>query len=709
MTRFGEINAALRRKNLGQYGLLAGCCFFSVLLITAYAAVMYSPTVLTILPEGGDSRKQVMMVFVLAVLGCGVFTTYASGLFFRYKSREMGIFMALGATKRRLRQLLTAELALLALAACGLGALLGTPLAWLLWQGFRSFVVDSADMVMAFSYQPYLFALAFSAFIFAMLFIMMVRFLRRANILDVIHESHKSEPIRAVPRYYGWLGILLVAIGCFLGYLMPSVFILGLKWYPPEGLTSIFYLPALVGLYMLLLHTVVNGWRRGKGRYKNLISTSLMQFQGRQTVRNMIVITLLVAGAYFASFYTPLLATSAGYGFDTRKADNVFHYRADQPLPDEAEIRALAEEMQVDITRFAAAPSAILGLDGTEEVETQGSFGNTYEHVYQELLQGDSYISASSYTALTGEALSLAPGSITTVFTDEGLSDYRTTADISIVTNPITGQTLRVSPTPQNLSNTLLLGYHVLNDADFEQITKGLPIEWREKVVLFDVADEEASYPFAKELFNRIVDATSPELALHGSWDPVEKLRAEAAGETYFQDPENLEEHGLENIDYANRDGSNFRLGWKYMPQFRILDKTEFVKSMAVFLMLFIFVAIICFAAVAVILFTRSVTIALTNRQIYQDLGHLGASPKYLRRTVKAQLSKIYFAPILIGTLLICLFYSIILVFNDMRFSPAEQASSINCLLVVAGVSLALYGLYRFALYRVCRMLHLGR
>lgn len=81
MKTFSEVYAALRRKNRGQYGLLAGCCFFSVLLITAYACMMRSPTILTILPEGGDSRKQVVMVFVLAVLGCAVFTPMPQGCF----------------------------------------------------------------------------------------------------------------------------------------------------------------------------------------------------------------------------------------------------------------------------------------------------------------------------------------------------------------------------------------------------------------------------------------------------------------------------------------------------------------------------------------------------------------------------------------------------------------------------------------------------
>ena len=122
MRHFSDAYAALRRKNRGQYALLAGCSFFSVLLITAYVCMMRSPTILSVLPEGGDSRKQVMMVFVLAVIGCAVFTAYAAGLFFRQKSRETGVFLALGATRRQLQREMGKELAVISLGSCAAGA-----------------------------------------------------------------------------------------------------------------------------------------------------------------------------------------------------------------------------------------------------------------------------------------------------------------------------------------------------------------------------------------------------------------------------------------------------------------------------------------------------------------------------------------------------------------------------------------------------------
>ena len=117
MRHFSEVYALMRRKNRQQYALLAGCCFFSVLLITAYVCMMRAPTVLAVLPEGGDSRKQVMMIFVLAVIGCAVFTTYASGLFFRQKSRETGTFLALGASRAQVRGELFRELGVISLGS----------------------------------------------------------------------------------------------------------------------------------------------------------------------------------------------------------------------------------------------------------------------------------------------------------------------------------------------------------------------------------------------------------------------------------------------------------------------------------------------------------------------------------------------------------------------------------------------------------------
>ena len=150
MTTFSQVYAALRRKNKGQYALLAGCSFFSVLLITAYVCM----------------------------------------------------FLALGATRRQLQAEMGRELAVISLGSCAAGAVLGGPLAWGVWQLFRLFLVDSREMALSFDPQSYLLSLAFAAYVVIMLFFLGGRSIRRTNIIDIVQESHKSEPIREVKRWY---------------------------------------------------------------------------------------------------------------------------------------------------------------------------------------------------------------------------------------------------------------------------------------------------------------------------------------------------------------------------------------------------------------------------------------------------------------------------------------------------------------------------
>lgn len=703
MRHFSEVYRHLRRKNWRQYALLAGCTFFSVLLITAYACMMRSPTVLTILPEGGDSRKQVMMVFVLAVLGCAVFTTYASGLFFRQKSREIGTFLALGATRHQLKTELSKELALLSLGSCAAGALLGVPLSWGIWQIFRTMIVDTEEMVLRFDAQAYLFALAFSVFVILMLFLMGWRSIRRTNIIDIVQESHKSEPIRAVPRWYGPVGVLLIALGGFLGYFMPSFFAKVLHWYAPSVVDALFYLPALIGLYILLLHTVVNGWGGKKKQYRDLISTSMMKFQGRQTVRNMLVMTVLLAGAYFASFYAPMMLSSSGTSVASRPYDYLYHYRCDQDMIGQNDVAQLAQKHNVDITTWVTATGSILGTDGMEHIETESSIGVTYTEEYRELLQSATFLPERAYNAITGQKIDLAPGTCANVLDDDGGSSYLSGGDVTHLTNMVTGKTLDVTPA-EPLSYTMLLGCYVLDDRDYEAISAGLTGQWQEDYVLFNVTDVEASFPFAKALFYDIVDHSGPEVEVFDAWDPVARQIAIEETGSHFCDPESLEESGTSSIDYDKPDSTEFRTSWKYMPQFKILDETELVKTMAVFLMLFIFIAIVCFAAVIVISFTRCMTIGMTNARVYDDLRHLGAPRSYLYRSVKGQVSRVFRVPILVGTILIYAFYTLIMYSNGepMGITPSEASGMITCLGVIAVVSLLLYLVYRLTLKKVC-------
>lgn len=141
------------------------------------------------------------MIFVLEVVGCCAFVTYAASLFFRFKSRETGIFMILGASKKFLKRQITKELLFIGIISCFIGALLGTPLAWLIWQLFRLFLVDTKDYDFLTSFAVFLVLFMFIAIICfaAVLIIGYIRCITIAMNNRQVYEDIKH--LGASPKY----------------------------------------------------------------------------------------------------------------------------------------------------------------------------------------------------------------------------------------------------------------------------------------------------------------------------------------------------------------------------------------------------------------------------------------------------------------------------------------------------------------------------
>ena len=79
-------------------------------------------------------------------------------------------FLALGASRKQIQSELFREMGLLSVGTCAAGAVLGMPLAWVIWQCFRMSVVNTREMRLTFDPQAYLLTLLFSVFVILMIF-----------------------------------------------------------------------------------------------------------------------------------------------------------------------------------------------------------------------------------------------------------------------------------------------------------------------------------------------------------------------------------------------------------------------------------------------------------------------------------------------------------------------------------------------------------
>lgn len=686
MITMNKINKSLRKANRKNAALYLFCNFISLMLITAYSAMMFSPTVLNTLPEGGDSRKQVIAIFVLACFGCVVFTIYASNLFFRMKSREIGIMMALGASRERLAPGLFKEIAVLSGGSAAAGIIMGVPFAWILWQAFYLFLANTEDMKLVFDFKFLLVSIIFFALVMLAAFIMGIKYLNKTNIIDVVREERKSESVKEVKRWFGPVGIIVLLAGAVLGYSSTGIYMEIFKAYPGAWL-NILYTPVFIGLYMIVLHTVVNGFGNHKKHpYKDIISRSMMKFQGKQTVNNMLVITVLVAGACFGIFYLPILSTGNILSINSRQYDYSFHHRLDQDIIDEEEIGEIAGKYNLNIVDFKEAEYISLGLDGMRYVEE----GNKFHYEYDELESEINVISDESFSKITGQSIAVDKGKYKVVTNDEE-STLFLNLEGTKATNMVTRESMAVAFDGYVHCGLLAESKinYVLNNDDYNNISKGLTEDWTGNTVFFNV-DGEDSYAFAKELYNRYVDCFTEEAELDSEYDRVAKASCELRGETYWGDQE-----GLSNIDFDKRNSTDFRMWWAFMPKFSILDRNDFINNFAVFLMMFLFIAIICMTAALVICYTRCITIAINNRYVFVDLKRLGASPRFLLKEVRNQASKVFVVPSAIGMTAMYLLYLMLMYGNDGRITNTEIVGLGVCLMTLVLFVGIIYAVYR--------------
>ncbi len=683
-----QMEQKLQRADRKQSRLYLFCNFMALMIISAYSALMLSPTVQKVFPEGGDSRKQMYMIFVMTLLGCVVFTIYALGLFFRHKSRQLGVLMALGASRKRLAPGLYREVILLSGVSTILGTAAGFPFVWVIWHAFRLFLVDSSDMVLTFDFRCLFISLLFLLLVVGFAGLTAWRYLKKTNIMEVIREEHINEPVKELGRWCGPVGFLVLLAGAVLGYGAPWACIAWFSTYPPAWVSAL-YAPVFVGLYMIMLHTVVHGWKsHRKNPYKNIISRSMMKFQGKQTVNNLLVVTLLIAGGCFAIFYLPTNGIAAVLRYASLPYDYFYKYQADQNVPDRTKIEALGREYALSLKDWNECDYVTLGMGGMTRIEEEDSlrFHDEYVPMQQEAM----VLSEDAYQMITGQEVDVEPSTYRCVTDQEETSLY-----VNNSAKEITNMTTR------KVLATEFAGYlHydllaeeipccVLDSADYDLISEGLTYDWRGRFVAFNV-DGKDSYPFANAFFRLFVSSFDESCERPSYYDRVQKIRENEEGKEYWGDTDDMT-----TIRYEMADSFMFRNFWVYMPSFRILSQNDYLRNMAVMFMMFLFIFIVCMITALVVCYTRCQSIALNNRYIFDDLKKLGASPVFLDREVRSQCGNVFKVPSMVGTTAMFSLFSMILYANDGRMLKTEWMAMGVCLCIIAVIGGVIYAVYR--------------
>ncbi len=387
--------------------------------------------------------------------------------------------------------------------------------------------------------------------------------------------------------------------------------------------------------------------------------------------------------------------------YESRAYDYFYEYRPNQNVPDKDAVEALADMYGLTLKDWETCEYITVGAGGNTMVEEADGkhFHMVYESIGSELV----LLSEESYERLTGETVNIAPGTYFAVTNQSEASVY-TNESAGHLTNMTTRKQIETGFAGY-LHDDLLAGKYmlsVISNEDYALLAEGLSDEWRGVMVRFNT-DGKDSYEFARDLYHRFVASLDESCEISVLYDRVCKIMAEEAGEEYWGDSD-----PMMRISYEEMDSNNFRMTWRYQPKFRILDKNDFLVTMAVFFMMFLFIFIVCLMTALVVCYTRCQTIAMNNRYIFDDLKKLGASPAFLEKEVRCQCGNVFRIPALVGMAAMYFYYGMILYANDGRIVFSEVIGLGVCMGILFLIGLLFFLIYRATVRSLKRILQIG-
>ena len=688
-----KIYKKLRKNTKGQYYLLSFCVFLSVLLVTSFSLMYFGPTVQAFLPEGGDTRKMASLLLGVTAVGCFVFTVYASGLFFRFKAREYGILMALGTEKIQLKGLLFKELSVVTALSSFLGLLVSVPASFLIWKLFELFIISNEQMTYRFGVVGFFPGILLACILAGVLGLAGRRFINRSDIMEILRTQQKTEMVKEIKSWTFPVGVVLTILGILLGAGLPQiaarVFGIGLP-----GIVNLFYLLSLVGIYFILLSAVAQS-RAKKNRkkyYGNLVSISLMRFTAKATTKNMCVMTLLIFVCGFSAFYG-MQYVLAGGGIDTENSkDFSLHYPVAEDQIGKEEIYDTAASYKIEVTDFTENVASNLVVSyRAKDFDEETS---RYIEVYKDKEMAALFVSESDFEKLSGQDLAVEPGAYQTVTTTDYNGFFEYEDGLQEVMNPNTGEIYPLTY-GGSVESDILAPFsepfaYVVGDEEYRKMTEGLDDAYKENIISFNAVNVEESYDFAKDLLAQYVEWAT-DLSNHmGYWNIWAQKMADEAGEEYdYGDKINM------TID------NNMLLGdWKYAPQFNIVTAQDRMQLISVYVMLSLYIFIISLAAVSVMAYVRSISVATDNKGLFESLTKLGADTRYKKNILKKQIARIVQYPGVIGCVLGFVFAFVMNFMNDGMINGVEAKALTILAGMLLGMGMILYAVYKYAMYK---------
>lgn len=628
-----DIITKLAKHNLKRYMVFCVSVIFAVSMLGAFGVSLFSQTITGVLVAGGSTYMFALGMYAFTIVGMIVFLVYANSIYIKYKMEDTGIFLSLGLKRQTVLNMLNREFCMLFGISALIGLVLSVPIAFIFWT-FLTLFLETAETAFAVGWSGLLAAVLFVMFMWGLLMFSNSKTVKKMDIIKILKISAENEEVKFANPTFGLIGLISIPVGVILFNVSEST----------DGLLGqislLFLALSLAGLYLLTSEiTAIGGFFKKHFQriyLKNILFFNLVKQKGKQYTLALFVSTILIAVTIFGICFISTIFLEGYYQIMDDPYDYSLLVNFQQKGIDEATIRQLASDHEIDIQAFVELDILLIGRehqnnDGTGEWSGQYV---TSESSYNLLI--DSYVDVPENNCLVFDDMAGA-NTLNTIYGNQAIFYNPTTKEefCFTVSEKIAGDNLL------NRSGAIT-DLIILNDSDYELLKASVDNRYQLKYYLFNAPSTANTTDFHNALLETVVNASDGKILDNFFDSPVRELMIAEGKDVEADDY---------YIDYEGNELYTARW-WDMYPFSEETSLSTQIETGAIYFLIMLFIVIIAFVSAVMVIGLKILGTIWQDEEIYQKAVFLGLKKKALKKLIAKQISLIYYYPTIFGCII---------------------------------------------------------
>lgn len=641
---FTQVTFKNFRFNLRKYMAYFLCSSFCITILFMFSTLWFNDDII-------DKIRQTSIYGTIefSLGGLVIFTlfflSYAHNSFMKSRSKEFGLFLTLGMTRKEINKIIFIENFSIVSGALIFGSLCGAIFSRI----FFMLVMEMLDFkTLKFHISIKCFLLVVIIFLCSVILITIISTIntRKLEISELLKYDRKEEINKLNNPLRGIIGILMI-IGSFV---LMNLTILRIVFNGKAAMLPIYVVMGCVGLYLTISQFGVLSEAIKKVRKEsylhNIISLSEIKYRFNQYRKIFFVLALLSGTAvFFIGVTLCVKVNTKQIVFDNNPYDISYQETLDINKLSQGELEKIILNGDTDLTeKLTLNYFKLIQLEKNDE----GIYEN-WGHV--------PILSEKDAKKILNTDMNIEKGHIIRIYAFKEKNSFYNNGDEVRFRNLANGEeySFKFDKTIYDtFVNDKFIAW-VVSEEEYNDISKEIDKENLYRSHMMNFKDWKKTLSIYTELFHKLNE--------------------------------------INGTSYSYERPLDYRYKWRSAPQSKYWAYTQAVKENNFYLFAMGFVGLIFFISSGVVLYFKIYTEIEEGKIRYEKLFKIGITDRQMEKIISKELRRIFFIPIFIG----CLFGFGYIAALYVEYSYYEQ------LLGYSALTILLYMMFQYIFYRVTR------